>query len=478
MESRYRSGLTFEDISRKTVLEPLLIEPSTTATTEAGAGTSVSTGNEASSRTGAGEVATGSNGKQKKSWFSETDDQTVGYWLLGSAGLVFGIVVFGGLTRLTESGLSITEWKPVTGSIPPLNKADWEEVFEKYKDSPEYRVLNPNMTLDEFKFIYYMEWTHRLWGRVIGLTFAIPAAYFIARGRVTPGTAAKLVGISGFIGFQGFIGWWMVKSGLKDDLFTTPGNTVPRVSQYRLTAHLCAAFTVYLAMLYNGLKILRNNKFIANPILAQTEFKILCDPRLRPLRGVVLGLALLTFTTAMSGGLVAGLDAGLIYNDFPKMGTGYKPPNSELLNQFYARDKENHKDLWWRNMLENPSTVQFQHRCLAMTTFSSIVGFWLWARFGRVNGAKVWGLLNGKMRMGVNGVLHLVMIQVALGISTLIYMVPTPLAVAHQAGSLALLTGIMVLGVRVSPTPKRVVGIVAGEMNIHEVLPQSMPRSP
>ena len=406
-------------------------------------------------------------------WFREVDDKAVGYWLLGSAGLVFGIVVLGGLTRLTESGLSITEWKPVTGTIPPLSQADWESEFAKYKDSPEYRFLNPTMTLEEFKFIYFMEWAHRLWGRVIGLTFVIPAVYFIARGRVSRYTAFKLVGISGLIGLQGFIGWWMVKSGLKDDLFTTPGNSVPRVSQYRLTAHLCAAFIVYLSMLYNGLDILRTHRFISNPILTKDESRILNNPHLRPFRRTVLGLAFLVFFTAMSGGLVAGLDAGLIYNDFPKMGTGYKPPNSELLNTFYARDKENLSDLLWRNMFENPSTVQFQHRCLAVTTFTGIITFWLWARFGRVRtnslveksvNGKIWSLLNTRTRSSVTGVLHLALLQVTLGISTLIYMVPTPLAAAHQTGSLALLTGVMLLGIRVTPPPARAFGIVSNKM--------------
>ena len=416
---------------------------------------------------------TNPNPERAKSWFREADDKAVGYWLLGSAGLVFGIVVLGGLTRLTESGLSITEWKPVTGTIPPLSQADWESEFAKYKDSPEYRLLNPTMTLEEFKFIYFMEWAHRLWGRVIGLSFVIPAVYFIARGRVSRYTAFKLVGISGFIGLQGFIGWWMVKSGLKDDLFATPGNSVPRVSQYRLTAHLCAAFIVYLSMLYNGLGILRTHRFISDPTLAKDELNILNNPHLRPFRRTVLGLALLVFFTAMSGGLVAGLDAGLIYNDFPKMGTGYKPPNSELFNAFYARDKENLSDLWWRNMLENPSTVQFQHRCLAMTTFTSIITFWLWARFGRVRinnlveksvNGRIWDLLNTRMRGSVTGVLHLALLQVTLGISTLIYMVPTPLAAAHQAGSLALLTGVMLLGIRVAPPPARAIGVVSNKM--------------
>ena len=350
--------------------------------------------------------------------------------------------------------LSITEWKPVTGALPPMNQADWEECFTKYKDSPEYRILNPNMNLEEFKFIYYMEWGHRLWGRFIGISFVLPAAYFIARGRVTKRMACSLVGIAGMIGFQGFIGWWMVKSGLHDDLFVTPGNAVPRVSQYRLTTHLAAAFTVYLAMLYSGLSVLKENKLLRKnaATISVSEISLLKDPRLIPIRRTVIGILVLTFITAMTGGLVAGLDAGLIYNEFPYMGTGLKPPNAELMDGFYARDKENFTDLWWRNLLENPSMVQFQHRCLAVTTFTAILAFWAFARYGR--GGKIWKtVLTKKMRAGIDGSMHLVSAQAALGISTLIYMVPISLAAAHQAGSLALLTGLMVLSSRLSIPP-------------------------
>ncbi|KAI1769430.1 COX15-CtaA-domain-containing protein [Hypoxylon sp. FL1150] len=372
--------------------------------------------------------------------FPETSSKSVAYWLVGSAASVFGIVVFGGLTRLTESGLSITEWKPVTGSLPPLTQADWEAEFAKYRASPEFKQLNSHMDVDEFKQIYYMEWTHRLWGRVIGLSFVLPTIYFVARRRVSARVAAHLVGISALIGFQGFIGWWMVKSGLKDDLFA-PGSH-PRVSQYRLAAHLATAFVCYSWMLLAGLSILRTRRLLADPAAAAHLAAALKNPAVAPFRRSVAALTVLVFTTVLSGALVAGLDAGLIYNEFPKMGLGLTPPRSELWDKFYAR-REDGSDLWWRNILENPSLVQLDHRILATTTFCAVLALWAYSRTGRVAAA-----LPKDARKGVLGVVHLVSLQVALGISTLIYMVPISLAAAHQAGSLALLTGVLVLGHR------------------------------
>ena len=300
------------------------------------------------------------------------------------------------------------------------------------------------MTLDEYKFIYYMEWTHRLLGRIIGLSFVLPAIYFVARGRVSQRMALRLGGISGLIALQGGIGWWMVKSGLKDDLFQQPG-AHPRVSQYRLTAHLGAAFAVYAAMLWNGLSVLRENRLLVpNPKTAIDEFVRLSNPALRPFRRLVGVIGALVFITAMSGGLVAGLDAGLIYNEFPKMGNGYIPPLTELMNPFYARQPD-HSDLWWRNMLENPTAVQFDHRCLAISTFSFITAVFA---YSRLNPAVARALpKNGKK--GITGVMHMAILQVLLGVGTLVYMVPTHLAATHQAGSLALLTSAIVLASRV-----------------------------
>jgi len=309
------------------------------------------------------------------------------------------------------------------------------------------------MTLDEFKQIYWMEWIHRLWGRVVGLTFLVPTVYFIARRRVSAPMAVKLVGICGLIGFQGFIGWWMVKSGLKDDLFA-PGSH-PRVSQYRLTAHLATAFVCYLAMVWNGLSILRERRLLAQPGDSLRLLSRLSHPKLRFFRRSVAALCTLIFTTAMSGGLVAGLDAGLIYNEFPMMGTGLTPPKKELFDPFYSHVTD-HSDLWWRNMLENPSLVQLDHRILATTTFVSVLALWTYTRFN----PRVRLLLPKDAKKGVRGLIHLVTLQVTLGISALIYFIPTPVASAHQAGALLLLTGAFVLGGRVW-MPKRTARLLA-----------------
>ncbi|KAF2201921.1 electron transfer protein 1, mitochondrial precursor [Delitschia confertaspora ATCC 74209] len=398
--------------------------------------------------------ATAAKDTIRKSTFPETSDKSVAYWLLGSAASVFGIVIFGGLTRLTESGLSITEWRPVTGSLPPTSQSDWESEFSKYRASPEFQLLNPNMTLPEFKQIYWMEWTHRLWGRVIGLTFLFPTAYFIARRKVSASMAVKLTGICALIGFQGVIGWWMVASGLKDDLFA-PGSH-PRVSQYRLTAHLGAAFAVYISMLLSGLSILRERRFLASPESALSHLNALKHPHLRLFRGSVVALCGLVFITAMSGALVAGLDAGLIYNEFPYMGVGLTPPKKELFDPFYSHT-EDQSDLWWRNMLENPSLVQLDHRILATTTFTAIMSLFAYTRLS----PKVKVKMPKDAKKGMAGLVHVVWMQAALGISTLIYMVPTWLASAHQGGAMALLTMAVVLYSRIRMPRKAIMQSLA-----------------
>lgn len=398
------------------------------------------------------------NSKTNESFFPEVSHNSVAYWLLGSAASVFGIVVFGGWTRLTESGyarsvvhvilmtnlqrLSITEWKPVTGSLPPMKDEDWDSEFAKYKASPESKLLNPHMSLTDFQSIYYMEWAHRIWGRVVGISFVLPAIYFIARRKVSAPMAVKLAGIACLIGFQGVLGWWMVKSGLKDDLFS-PGSH-PRVSQYRLTAHLGTAFVCYTAMLWNGLSILRAHKFLTDPAKAADVLAGLKRPELTIFRRLIGALAVLVFFTAMSGGLVAGLDAGLIYNEFPYMGPGLTPPKSELFSDFYSHTPDK-SDVWWRNPLENPSLVQLDHRILATTTFTSVMGLWAYTKLSQ----SLKKTLPIASRKGLHGVVGFVFLQVVLGISTLIYLVPLPLASAHQAGSLALLSYVIILGSRI-----------------------------
>jgi cytochrome c oxidase assembly protein subunit 15 len=216
-----------------------------------------------------------------------------------------------------------------------MNQEHWEYEYNRYKQSPEFKMLNSHMDLEDFKQIYWMEWGHRLWGRVVGITFLLPTIYFVARKQVSKPMAWRLGGICGLIGMQGVIGWWMVKSGLKDELLET-GNQ-PRVSQYRLATHLGTAFVAYTYMLWNGLAILRQHRLLADPIAAHSALDSLSQPALRPFRLLTAGLAALVFTTAMSGALVAGLDAGMIYNDFPWMGQNILPPKREMLDPFYSR---------------------------------------------------------------------------------------------------------------------------------------------
>ena len=359
---------------------------------------------------------------------------------------------------LIKTSLSITEWRPVTGSLPPMSTTDWDLEFTKYKASPEFKQLNSNMDLSEFKKIYWMEWTHRLWGRVIGLTTLVPTIYFIARRRVSFPMARNLILINLGIVAQGVVGWWMVKSGLKDDLFAKGSH--PRVSQYRLATHLSLAFSVYSAMLWNGLQILRERHLLlsSQPNRAMAFLDRLSSPALRPFRIATIALTALVSVTVVSGALVAGLDAGLIYNEFPWMGNGLTPPSSELWDSFYSRQPAPHRDLWWRNILENPSLVQLDHRILATTTFVAVNALFAWARFS----PSIRSNLTKGTKMALTGVLGIAYLQVTLGLTTLLYLVPTPVAAAHQAGALALLTTMVVLGSR-TWTPPRLTRLVKQE---------------
>ncbi|CCH58657.1 hypothetical protein TBLA_0A08680 [Henningerozyma blattae CBS 6284] len=357
--------------------------------------------------------------------------KNTGYWLIGTSGLVFGIVIFGGLTRLTESGLSITEWKPVTGTIPPLNQKQWEDEFEKYKASPEFKQLNSNMDLDEFKFIFFMEWFHRVWGRAIGIVFIVPAMYLVARRKTSAHVNKSLLVLTGLLGLQGFIGWWMVYSGL-DQKQLDARNSKPTVSQYRLTTHLGAAFLLYTGMIWVGLEMLRDAKWMKNPKDALKLFKQLDNPALKNLRPMSFAILAFTFLTAMSGGMVAGLDAGWIYNTWPKMGETWFPSSRELLDDHFAR-KDDKSDLFWRNMLENPTTVQMNHRLFAYTAFCSILALHLYC-------SKRKAIIPRHINMTMHAMMGFVTLQVTLGVLTLLYMVPISLASLHQGGALALFT--------------------------------------
>ncbi|KAI0092575.1 cytochrome oxidase assembly [Irpex rosettiformis] len=363
----------------------------------------------------------------------------VAMWLLTSSVLVFAVIVVGGVTRLTESGLSITEWRPVAGILPPLTQADWEEEFEKYKRTPEFKLLNHKMNVHEFKEIFYMEWGHRVLGRIIGLGFVIPLTYFALRKRLTATMPKQLFGMALLLGAQGALGWYMVKSGLEDSLMDTPG-AVPRVSQYRLAAHLGTAFVLYAGMFATGIATLMDWRFARKGEWSgikgseETWKAVVNNPIVKKFARNSKALTALVFVTALSGAFVAGLDAGLLYNEFPLMGGRLAPPADELFSKAYAKNEDG-SDVWWRNVFENPTTVQFNHRCLAITTYACTALLFASARNPAVRAA-----LPPLTRRMVASAFAMANIQVLLGISTLLYLVPIPLAAAHQAGSVALLT--------------------------------------
>ncbi|KAI0069133.1 cytochrome oxidase assembly [Artomyces pyxidatus] len=364
----------------------------------------------------------------------------VGRWLLLSSTLVFAVIVVGGVTRLTESGLSITEWRPITGIVPPLTHAQWEEEFDKYKLTPEFKLLNHNITLAEFKSIFYMEWGHRVLGRVIGLAFVLPFTYFALRHKLSPSLPRQLAGMTLLIGAQGALGWYMVKSGLEDSLMDKPG-AVPRVSQYRLAAHLGAALALYAGMFTAGISVLTDWRFAqtgkwSGLVDGSKWEQIMQNPIVRRFKTRSILLTGLVFVTALSGAFVAGLDAGLLYNEFPLMGGRLAPPTDELLSVDYASSPDGSG--LWRNVFENPTTVQFNHRVLAVTTYLSTAALYATTRSTALRAA----LPPAALRSAV-AAFAMANVQVILGISTLLYLVPIPLAAAHQAGSVALLTTVV-----------------------------------
>ncbi len=334
----------------------------------------------------------------------------VGLWLLTLAGMVFVMVVLGGLTRLTGSGLSMVQWQPLT-MLPPLTDQAWHESFARYQASPQYHLVNAGMTLAGFKGIFWLEYVHRLWGRLIGLVFLVPFLFFLAGRRITRREAPRLALLFLLGGAQGALGWFMVKSGLVDR---------PEVSHYRLAAHLVTALVIYGALLWSAFDFLRT------PLPRQGG----AAGWLRP---PLFGLLALVCTTIPAGALVAGLHAGLIYNTFPLMNGQLLPPEALNLSPL------------WRNALDNLALVQFDHRLLAVLTWSASVGFWLWSRRRP---------LPPQARLATALVPLAATLQAGLGIATLLMVVPVPLAVAHQAGAF-LLFGVVLWALRTSYGPVR-----------------------
>jgi cytochrome c oxidase assembly protein subunit 15 len=316
---------------------------------------------------------------QDRACMTETDRRAVAVWLAVCAALVFAIVVVGGITRLTRSGLSIVEWQPLIGAIPPLTDAHWLELFAKYRETPEYRLVNFDMTLEGFKRIFWWEYIHRLLARGIGLVFLLPYLFFLLKRKLDRPLAWQLGGIFLLGALQGAMGWYMVKSGLVDD---------PKVNPLRLSAHLGIALAIFSAELWLILGLLRKD-----------------EPR--PLERFALALPFVVFAMALSGGMVAGLRAGAAYQTFPLMNGQLVPPEILMLEP------------WWTNFLYNMATVQFVHRAF----------FWVLV----VLVALAW------WRYRAHVLMVAFVAQAALGIATLLMGVPVALGAAHQGGAVLLL---------------------------------------
>jgi cytochrome c oxidase assembly protein subunit 15 len=335
---------------------------------------------------------------------AEDGTRPVAAWLFLCCAMILLMVVVGGITRLTLSGLSITEWKPVIGIVPPLSDTDWAAEFAKYKQTPEYRVVHFAMTLGDFKSIYFWEYAHRLLGRLIGVAFALPFIWFVARRRLPRRLVPPLASIL-LLGFaQGVLGWYMVESGLADRV---------EVSQYRLVAHLALALAIYAATLWVALDIVRGP--------ALPDLRSGSSPGWRRAAEAIL---LLVALTIVAGGFVAGTRAGLTYNTFPLMDGRLVPASYAQLAPFYL------------NWFENVAAVQFDHRMLAVATAATALLMWA---------AGLRAALPKPARVALHALLATVGLQATLGISTLLLIVPTALAAAHQAGAVLLLTAAIVL---------------------------------
>ncbi len=331
-------------------------------------------------------------------------DRQIAMWLFVCCLMVYSMVILGGITRLTGSGLSMVEWDPIFGILPPLDEESWNATFDLYKQSPEYLKINVGMDLHGFKSIYWFEYSHRILGRTIGTVFLLPFLFFLVKGRIHRRLVPKLAGMFVLGGLQGVLGWYMVKSGLIDN---------PHVSQYRLTAHLGLAILIYAYMFH-----------VALGLWFGTGNRIPVSRRLRRYITLLTGLVLITI---LSGGFVAGLKAGYAYNTFPLMDGHWVP--EVILMQEPA----------WRNFFENIATVQFDHRVLAILVLISVCILWL----GTLRSP-----LTGQLRLGLHALMAVAVLQVTLGISTLLLHVPVTLAAMHQGVALLLFTILLFLNQR------------------------------
>ncbi len=322
-------------------------------------------------------------------------------WLLTVTAMVLGIIVIGGLTRLTDSGLSMTDWRPLMGIIPPLNEADWKLVFEMYKVTPEYKIVNKNMDLSEFKYIFWWEWFHRVFARLIGIFFLIPLIFFITYKKINTYLFHRLVVVFLFGIFQAFVGWWMVKSGLNED---------PYVSAYRLTFHLLNALIIFSILLWISMdyKNSINTNFFSKPFTS--EFYIFLS-------------IIFVFITIASGGFMAGTNSGQSFNTFPLM-NGKFIPDDYLIEEYGIY-----------NIFENTVAINFNHRWLSIFVFFYII--FVCFKFMQFNNKKISKIL-------VYLILFFLTLQIILGIVTLLSNVYLPLASLHQTNSILLLSTLLI----------------------------------
>ncbi|MCB9959612.1 MAG: COX15/CtaA family protein [Rhodospirillaceae bacterium] len=326
-------------------------------------------------------------------------------WLLFTAFMVFAMTVIGAITRLTESGLSMVEWRPLIGALPPLSDAEWQRVFDLYRETPEYRAVHHGMTLAEFQQIFFWEWLHRLWGRLIGVVYALPLLVFWLRGAIPQGFHRRLLVLLALGALQGLLGWFMVKSGLIDR---------PSVSHYRLAAHLAVALVIYGVLVWTALDL--------RDVVAGRTRPLVARPGVRRLVWVTLGLLAVTIVW---GAFTAGLDAGMMYNTWPLMNGAIVPPEAFALDPAVL------------NAVETRGMVQFIHRWLgAITMLAALAAGWRCLADPRTGGPA--------LAVGAAAI-----VQVCLGIFTLLEVVPVALAAAHQAGAVVLLTALLVLVRRV-----------------------------
>ena len=326
--------------------------------------------------------------------------RAIAYWLLVLAGLVLAMVVLGGVTRLNHAGLSIVDWRPLVGVLPPFGEEAWQALFADYQRFPEYQEINRGMALEEFKEIFWLEYVHRLLGRIVGIAFALPFIWFLIRRAFDRPLAVKVLAIGILGGLQGLLGWYMVKSGLVDR---------PDVSPYRLAAHLGLAVAIYGCLIWVALGLL-------------TGGSVERVRRAGRWRGAIWGATGLVFLTVLSGAFVAGNDAGLAYNSFPLMADAIVPPDIFLIEPL------------WRNFFENVPLVQLDHRLLAMLT--ALVVILIWAAALRWLGPM-------PARVALHAAAAAALVQFVLGIATLLTFVPVPLGAAHQAGAMVVFTAIL-----------------------------------